>query len=93
MNKLYGKIVDRKFVRAVPYREELPEGRGYIYKWISDAGLASGEYKEVLTRGAVSPNADALVRAGRMTVTYEDAGDYIIRTYANVVAAAAQARS
>ena len=84
MNKVYGKIVDGKFVPAPMERIELADGRGYTVKYISDADLASGEYKEVLTRGVAAPNADALVRAGRMTCTYEDIGAYIIRTYAPV---------
>jgi len=84
MNKLYGKIVDGKFVAAPMERTELPEGRGYCVKYISDAALASGEYKEVLTRGVVAPNADAMVRAGRMAVSYEETDEYIIRTYVMV---------
>ena len=84
MNKIYGKIVDGKFIRAVPTREELPNGRGYIYKWISDADLESDEYKEVLTRGIVPGNIDALVHSGQMTVSYEDIGDYIVQTFTPV---------
>jgi hypothetical protein len=84
MNKVYGKIVDGKFVAAPMERTELPEGRGYIVKYISDAALASGEYKEVLTRGVASPNADAMVRAGRMAVSYEETDKFIIRTYVMV---------
>ena len=84
MNKQYGKMVDGKFVAAPMERTELPEGRGYTVKYISDADLASGEYKEVLTRGAVSPNADAMVRAGRMVVSYEETDKFIIRSFAMV---------
>ena len=84
MNKTYGKIVDGKFIKAIPTREELPNGRGYIYKWISDADLESGEYKEVLTRGTVPGNIDALIRSGRMTVSYEDIGSYIVQTFTPV---------
>lgn len=88
-SRIYGKIRDGKFIRAVPYREELSDGRGYVYKWISDEDLASGEYKEVLVRGSAHPNAEALVRAGRMTAVYEDVGDYIVCTYSDVAVPAA----
>ena len=81
MNKVYGKIVDGKFVQAPVERFELADGRGYTVRYISDADLASGEYKEVLTRGVAAPNAEALVRAGRLTCVYEDVGAFIIRTY------------
>ena len=84
MNKLYGKIVDGKFIAAPFERTELPEGRGYCVKYISDAALASGEYKEVLTRGVAAPNADAMVRTGRMAVSYEETDKFIIRTYVMV---------
>lgn len=81
MNKLYGKIVDGKFVVAPIERAELPDGRGYVVKYISDEALASGEYKEVLTRGTVAPNADAMVRSGHMAISYEETNEFIIRTY------------
>ncbi len=85
MNRTYGKIVDGKFIKAIPTREALPDGRGYIYKWISDADLASGEYKEVLTRGNVPSNVESLVRAGQMAVSYEDIGNYIVQTFTPVL--------
>lgn len=81
MNKIYGKIVDGKFFPAPVERTELPDGRGYVVKYISDEALASGEYKEVLTRGVAVPNADTLVRNGMMTVSYEETDEFIIRTY------------
>ena len=81
MNKLYGKIVDGKFIAAPMERTELPDGRGYCIKYISDEALASGEYKEVLTRGVPAPNADTMVRMGRMAVSYEETDNFIIRTY------------
>lgn len=84
MNKVYGKIVDGKFVAAPVERTELPDGRGYIVKYISDAALTSGEYKEVLTRGVASPNADAMVRSGHMVVSYEETDKFIIRSYVMV---------
>lgn len=87
MNKLYGKIADGRFVAAPMERTELPDGRGYVVKYISDEALASGEYKEVLTRGVVAPNADALVRSGHMAISYEETNEFIIRTYVTVTPA------
>ena len=84
MNRLYGKIVDDKFIAAPMERIELPDGRGYCIKYISDEALASGEYKEVLTRGVPAPNADAMVRTGRVAVSYEETDNFIIRTYVMV---------
>lgn len=80
MNKLYGKIVDGNFIAAKPTREELPDGRGFIVKYISDEDLASGEYKEVLSSGVIPANAEALARMGHITLKYEDIGDYIMRS-------------
>lgn len=80
MNKIYGKIVDGKFIAANPVREELPDGRGFIIKYISDADLSTGEYKEVLLSGSVPQNAEALARAGRIVLKHIDIGDYIVRS-------------
>lgn len=43
-----------------------------------------GSSKEVLTRGIVPGNIDALVHSGQMTVSYEDIGDYIVQTFTPV---------
>lgn len=86
MNKIYGKIVNGEFIAAKPTREELPDGRGFIVKYLSDEDLASGEYKEVVSSGSVPANAEALARAGHIILTHKDIGDYILRTCERVTA-------
>lgn len=81
MNKIYGKIADGKFIQAKVQRIELPDGRGYTIKYISDEDLATGEYKEVLMATGVPQNAEQLVRAGRGKFIHEDIGEYIVRRF------------
>lgn len=78
MNKRYAKIVDGKLVYAQPQRTENPDGSGYSVRYISPEDEATGEYKEVLMRGNVPPNADALVRAGRLELVFEVLDNYIV---------------
>jgi hypothetical protein len=85
MNKIYGKIVNGEFIAAKPVREELPDGRGFTIKYLSDADFASGEYKEVLLSGSVPANAEALTRAGRIILKHVDIGNYIIRSCERVI--------
>lgn len=85
MNKIYGKIINGEFIAAKPVREELPDGRGFTVKYLSDEDLASGEYKEVLISGSVPANAEALARAGRIVLKHVDIGDYIVRTCEGII--------
>lgn len=81
MNKIYGYIEEGKFVRATPTREELPDGKGYIIRYLSDEDLSSGKYKEVVSSADFPSNADILERVGRIKIHYKDLGEYILRTY------------
>lgn len=78
MNKRYAKIVDGKLVYARPQRIDNPDGSGYSVRYISPEDEATGEYKEVLMRGNVPPNADALARAGRLELVFEVLDNYIV---------------
>lgn len=80
MNKTYGKIENGEFIAANPVREELPNGRGFIVKYLSDEDAASGQYKEVLISGTLPPNADAMFKAGRIKLYHKDIGNYIVRS-------------
>lgn len=78
MNKRYARIVNGKLEYARPQRIDNPDGSGYSVRYISPEDEATGEYKEVLMRGNVPPNADALVRAGRLELAYEVLDNYIV---------------
>jgi hypothetical protein len=81
MNKIYGKIVDGKFIQAKPQRIDLPDNRGYTVKYISDEDLATGEFKEILMATSVPQNAEQLVRTGRGKFIHEDIREYIVRRF------------